>query len=165
MRLLALALFCLSGAALAQERWDHNGSIGVHTGFGVEGRTSIGIGQSDGGARLFPELGLTFAVANRWELKAAGRVTFLGPLGVAFLAGARSSFGDQFKTFFDLDLNVHVVPIFTIGPRIAFGVQYEFTSIIGAFASAGMQFGVGPAGIRLGFEAMIGLQLRSYLLE
>ena len=66
----------------------------------------------------------------------------------------RSFYGDRFKTFFDLDLNVHALPIVTIGPRVAFGVQYELLNVIGAFACAGVQFGVGPAGARIGFEVM-----------
>lgn len=165
MRAFALALVVVGLPALAQERWDHNGSIGVHTGFGIEGRTSAGMMQSDSGLKLFPELGVMVALSERWQIKAAGRFTFIGNPGLAFLAGMRSLYGKRFKTFFDLDLNVHALPIITIGPRVAFGVQYELASIVGVFASGGVLFGVGPAGIRFGVEAMVGLQLRSYLLE
>lgn len=167
MRGWAVALILgLASTAFAQERWDHQGSISLLTGFGVEGRTSIGIKQADSGVRLFPELGATFPLSARWHLKGAGRISLLGStVGLSFLAGVRSFYGDRFKTFFDLDLNVHAMPIVTIGPRVAFGVQYELLDVIGAFACAGVQFGVGPAGARIGFEVMIGLQFRSYLLE
>lgn len=162
--LLSISIFCAS-TALA-ERWDHRGSIGLLTGFGVEGRAAVGVGQSDTGVRLFPELGGTFALSDHWNVKAAGRLSFLGAaFGLSFLGGVRSTYGDRFKTFFDLDLNVHVLPIVTIGPRVAFGVQYELLEVIGAFACAGVQFGVGPAGARIGFEVMAGLQFRSYLFE
>lgn len=152
--------------AFAQDRWDHAGSIGLLTGFGYENRVSIGRGTSDTGHRLFPELGGTLALSKTWSLKASTRLSLLGStVGLAFLGGARSTFGERFKTFVDLELAVHVLPIITIGPRAAFGVQYELTSVIGAFASGGVQFGVSPVGIRLGLEVMIGLQFRSYLLE
>ncbi|MBL8918736.1 MAG: hypothetical protein JNJ54_07765 [Myxococcaceae bacterium] len=166
MRRWVLALTVLAGPAVAQERWDHQGALSLLAGFGVEGRASIGVGQSDRGVRLFPELGGTFPLSARWHLKGAGRLSFLGPVvGLSFLAGVRSLYGERFKTFFDLDLNVHALPIVTIGPRVAFGVQYELFSVLGAFAAAGVQFGVGPAGGRIGFEVMIGLQARTYLLE
>ncbi|MCU0698073.1 MAG: hypothetical protein MUC96_16325 [Myxococcaceae bacterium] len=161
-----LVIVFLAGTAFAQERWDHRGSVGLLTGVGVEGRTSIGVMQSDSGARLLPEVGGTLALSERWHLKLAGRLALLGPqVGVMILAGVRSTYGQRFKTFFDLDASVNAVPLFTIGPRVAFGVQYELAEIVGAFASAGVNFGVGPAGARLGFELMIGLQFRSYLLE
>jgi hypothetical protein len=164
-RSLLLTLL-LAGPALAEERWDHRGSVSLLTGMGVEGRTSIGVMQSDSGARLLPEVGGTLALSERWNLKLAGRLALLGPqMGVMVLGGVRSTFGQRFKTFFDLDLSVNAVPIFTIGPRVAFGVQYELSEIVGAFASAGVNFGVGPSGARLGFELMVGLQFRSYLLE
>jgi hypothetical protein len=161
-----LLITVLFGFTALAERWDHRGSIGLLTGFGVEGRAAVGIGQADTGVRLFPELGGTFALSDHWNVKAAGRVSFLGAVvGLSFLGGVRSTFGDRFKTFFDLDLNVHVLPIVTIGPRVAFGVQYELLEVLGAFACAGVQFGVGPAGARIGFEVMVGLQFRSYLFE
>jgi hypothetical protein len=161
-----LLLVMLAGAAAAQERWDHRGSVGLLAGFGVEGRSSIGIMQSDSGARLFPELGGTLALSDRWHLKLAGRLSLLGQsLGVMIIAGVRSTYGQRFKTFFDLDASVNAVPVFTIGPRVAFGVQYELFDVVGAFTSAGVNFGVGPAGARIGFEFLVGLQFRSYLLE
>lgn len=167
MRRWVLLLAFVPKLAFSQgfERWDHGGSLGLMTGFGVEGRTAIGVGQSDTGLRLFPEVGGMLALSTRWQLMAAARLSFLGPLGLSFLAGGRSTFGQRFKTFFDLDLNVHVLPIVTVGPRVAFGVQYELLSVVGVFACAGLQFGVGPAGIRLAPELVVGLQFRSYLLE
>lgn len=164
---MVLALSLVLGAAAAHaQRWDHRGSLGLLTGVGVDGRSSIGVGQSDSGVRLFPELGGTLALSERLSLKAAGRLFLLGPqLGLAFLGGIRSSFGARFKTFFDLDLTVHVVPIVTIGPRVGFGVQYELLDVLGVFAVAALQFGVGPQGARIGGELLIGLQFRSYLFD
>ena len=80
----------LASTAFAQERWDHQGSISLLTGFGVEGRTSIGVRQADSGVRLFPELGATFPLSTRWHLKGAGRISLLGStIGLSFLAGVR----------------------------------------------------------------------------
>jgi hypothetical protein len=161
-----LFITLLSASIAHAERWDHRGSVGLLTGFGLEGRAAVGVGRSDTGLRVFPELGGTFALSERWALKAAARVSFLGPVvGLSFLGGVRSMYGDRFKTFFDLDFNVHALPLVTFGPRVAFGVQYELLDVVGAFACAGVQFGVGPAGARIGFEVMLGLQFRSYLFE
>lgn len=165
MRFAAL-LVLLASSAFAQERWDHQGSLGLTIAAGYENRTSITIGNADTGHRLIPEIGGTLALTRSWSAKLAGRVAFFGPqLGLSFLGGLRSTFGDRFKTFFDLDLAVHAVPIFTIGPRVAFGVQYELSEVIGVFAVAGVQLGVAPRGIRFGAEVLIGLQFRTYLLE
>ncbi len=163
---IALVFGLVSCSALAQQRWDHRGSLGLITGFGVDGRSAFGLVQSDNGARLFPELGATLSVSDRWNVMLAGRLSFLGPaLGLSFIGGVRSTYGERFKTFFDLNLAVHAVPLFTIGPRFAFGVQYELLDVIGAFASAGVQFGVGPTGARFAGELTVGLQFRTYLFE
>lgn len=167
-RLVRLATLCLLVAwpALAQERWDHHGSIGLTAAVGYENRTSITIGGADTGHRLIPELGGTVALTRGWSATFAGRLSLLGAqLGLSFIGGVRSSFGERFKTFFDLDAAVHVVPIFTVGPRVAFGVQYELLDVMGAFAAGGVQFGFGPSGVRVGFEVLAGLQFRSYLFE
>jgi hypothetical protein len=158
----------VSGATHAQnqERWDHRGSIGLLVGGGVEARSAIGpSGQGDTGVRLIPEVGGTFALSERLNLKISGRVGLLGPAltGMA-LAGVRSLYGERFKTFFDLEASV-TFPVFTIGPKVAFGVQYELLNVIGAFASGGVNFGVGPTGARLGFELMLGFHFRTYLFE
>jgi hypothetical protein len=163
---LTLVVGLVSCSASAQQRWDHRGSLGLTTAFGVDGRSAIGVAQSDNGVRLFPELGATLSVSDRWNVMLAGRLSLLGPtLGLSFIGGVRSTYGQRFKTFFDLNLAVHAVPIFTIGPRFAFGVQYELLDVIGAFASAGVQFGVGPAGARFAAEVVVGLQFRTYLFE
>jgi hypothetical protein len=152
--------------AVAEARWDHRGSVGLLAGVGVEARSALGTGLSDSGARLLPELGGTLALSERWQAKLSGRVALLGPaVGVMVLGGVRSTFGQRLKTYFDLDATVNVVPIFTVGPRVAFGVQYELGELVGLFAAAGVNFGAGPAGVRLGLEFSLGLQLRSYLLE
>ncbi len=86
-------------------------------------------------------------------------------LDLAAIAGYRAYFGmDRWKTFFDLDLIAFARPTWGLGPRIGFGVQYELTSILGVFASAAAQLGYGNA-FRIDVDALIGLQLRSYLLE
>lgn len=162
----AVLLILVATPVLAQERWDHRGSVGLLTSFGYENRLSLTQGGSDNGHRLFPELGGSLAISQTWSATLRGRLTFLGSsVGLSFLGGARSSFGERFKTFVDLDLAFHALPIVTVGPHLGFGVQYELTSVIGAFAAAGIQFGFSPVGIRLGLEVMIGLQFRSYLLE
>ena len=48
------------------------------------------------------------------------------------------SFGyEQLKTFFDLELAVHVAPFVTVGVRGGFGVQYDFLPVMGVYAQIG----------------------------
>jgi hypothetical protein len=51
-----------------------------------------------------------------------------------------------------------------VGPRLGFGLQLELSPIAGVFVSTGLQL-QGGAALRFAAELMLGLQLRTYLLE
>jgi hypothetical protein len=160
------ALLLLSTAAAAQERYDHRGSLGLIAGAGGEIVSAAATGTSDNGVRLPIEVGGTASITDRTEAKVAARIAALGPaLDWSALAGVRSSFGyEKWKTFFDLDFAAHFAPVWTLGARVAVGVQYDFLPTMGVYSALGGQLG-GGAGMRLSFELVIGFQFRSYLLE
>jgi hypothetical protein len=155
------------GSAAAEERYDHRGALGVTLAGGGGRKDLLGLSISDSGWRGEVEVGLTFAVTRAGsEVKVAGRLTLGGEvIDGSALAGFRSYFGyERWKTMLDLDLSVHFTPIFTIGPRLGFGVEYELLSVMGIFAQLGAQLGFGR-GLRLSFDGMIGVQFRTYILE
>lgn len=166
---VAGALLC-SGVALADERFDHHGSLGLTAAFGGEFVTAVSLNDSgERGARLPLELGGTFAVGNHSELRLAARlspgISPITALGASFYGGLRNSFGyEQWKTFFDLELAVHATPFLAFGARGAFGVQFDFLPIMGAYAQVGAQLG-GATSLRLSFELIVGMQFRTYLFE
>ena len=113
-------------------------------------------------------LGVTAAIgSNGNELKLfalAGRRTEMSPAW-SFSLGYRGYFGEErFKTFFDLDGTVDVTPAFAVGPRIGVGFQYEVNSLVGVFVALAAHVGAGNGGI-FGGDALVGFQIRSYLLE
>ncbi|MDP1821975.1 MAG: hypothetical protein Q8L48_01990 [Archangium sp.] len=167
---VVLSLLMLPGVVSAEERYDHRGSLGLTVAAGSEFVTAIStMATGERGWRIPLELGATFSLTNHIELRAAGRIApGISPItalaGSAY-AGMRNSFGyDQLKTFFDLELAVHVAPFFAIGARGAFGVQYDFLPIMGVYAQLGGQLG-GATSLRLSFELMAGVQFRTYLFE
>lgn len=168
-----LLLLAFAAPARAEERYDHRGALGLTVASGAEFVSFIGPqGGSESAARLPLELGGTWSLTDRTELRLAGRLspflggrTVTGALAGTVLAGIRNVRGlDQWKTFFDLDLAVHVAPALIIGARAAFGVQYDFLPVMGVYAQVGGQLG-GGAGLRLSFEGLVGLQFRTYVLE
>ncbi len=171
MRAVFLAGALLAaGLSRAEERYDHRGALGLTAAVGGEFVTAVsGVGTGEAGFRLPLELGGTFSVGDQTELRAAARLSpGLGPitaLGASFYAGIRNFFGyEQWKTFFDLELAVHVTPYLAIGVRGAFGVQFDFLPIMGVYAQLGGQLG-GASSLRLSFEVMAGMQFRTYLFE
>lgn len=168
--LLVAGALLAAGPALADERFDHHGSLGLTVAFGGEFVTAVAITSvGERGARLPIELGGTFSLAEHTELRAAARLSpGVAPItlvGTSFYAGIRNSYGyEQWKTFFDLDLAVHATPFLAIGIRGAFGVQFDFLPIMGVYAQLGAQLG-GATSLRLSFELMAGLQFRTYLFE
>lgn len=174
MRRAAPALLLLLGllplAAWADERFDHRGSLGLLIGGGgvaQENLYLLTVGQRDSGLRGLADLGGTWAIGeNGNELAAWVRGTIGGgKLGLSVIGGYRGYFGyDRFKTFLDLDLALQAQPYFTLGPRIGGGVQYELSPIAGVYAGLAMQ-AAGGSGLLLSGELIVGLQLRSYLLE
>lgn len=173
-RAVLLLLFALATPARAEERFDHRGALGLTVASGAEFVSFIGPqGGSESSGRVPLELGGTWSITDRTELRLAGRLSPLvagrtvtsGGLAGTVLAGLRNVRGlDQWKTFFDLDLAVHVAPALIIGARAAFGVQYDFLPVMGVYAQIGGQLG-GGAGLRLSFEGVVGLQFRTYVLE
>ena len=94
---VAGALLC-SGVALADERFDHHGSLGLTAAFGGEFVTAVSLSDSgERGGRLPLELGGTFAVGNHSELRLAARlspgISPITALGASFYGGLRNSFG------------------------------------------------------------------------
>lgn len=164
-----LGLLALAPKIYADERFDHRGAIGLLLGTGVDFKDSIPARQfeRDQGLRHNVDLGGTWAIGHDGnEIRGWGRGSFgARNKDWAVAAGYRGYFGqDRVKTFFDLDAVLHLTPIFTAGPRVGIGIQYEITSIWGVFVATGVQIGVG-AGLRFSFDAMAGMQIRTYLLE
>ena len=184
-----LVVLVLASTARADERFDHRGSVGLLLGTTGEYKaaTSLG-GGGDEGFRLGTELGATYSIGSDGnEVKAAVRTLFGGieagcsarqtcaPVDIGIFFGYRGYFDlGHWKTFFDIDAAQHFVPrlspasansqLYTIGPRIGIGVQLDFLPVAGAFAILEAQIGFGD-GLRYGAALMIGVQLRSYLLE
>ena len=170
MRALIAVALLASGLCLAQERYDHRGALGFTVAAGGEIVTAISSqALGERGFRIPLELGGTLSVSDHNELRLAAR---LGPgispitaLSASFYGGIRNSIGfDQWKTFFDFELAVHVTPFLSFGARGAFGVQYDFLPIMGVYAQIGGQLG-GASALRLSFELMAGVQFRTYLFE
>jgi hypothetical protein len=127
----------LASAASAQN-FEHRGSLGLTIAGGGEYATAVANALTDNGFRGPIELGGTLSVTEHTELRLAGRLglpTITGSkLDYSAYAGIRNSRGERFKTFFDLELAAHFAPLWTIGVRVGFGVQYEFLPVFGAFA-------------------------------
>ncbi len=164
---LVVAVVASAAAAFAN---DHHGSLGLTVATGGDVVTAVGAtGASDRGVRIPIEIGATLGLFNRTELRLAGRfapgVPPLTGFGGAIFGGIRNSLGfDQWKTFFDLDLAVHVAPLISVGVRAAFGAQYDFLPVMGVYATLGAQLG-GATSLRLSFELIIGIQFRTYLFD
>ncbi len=167
-----VALCCallVAGGASAQS---HRGSLGLTVATGGEGLTLISTStqvMSESGFRVPIELGATLGITDKSELTLSGRfmpgVYSVSFVGAALFAGLRQSFGyEKWKTFFDLQLAIHVAPAFTAGARFAFGVQYDFLDVMGVYAALGAQLG-GALALRLSGELIIGLQFRTYVFE
>lgn len=150
-------------SALAQE-FTHRGALGLTVAGGGEYLTSAGTGVALNGFIAPLELGATWSLTEATELRAAGRLSVPGPkYGSSFYAGIRNSRGERVKTFFDLELAVHVTPFWTAGLRLGLGVQVELLPVLGTYVVAGLQGG-GGAGLRLSFELLVGVQFRTYVL-
>ena len=175
----ALLLLLVARAVQAEEpvaTYQHRGSLGGHVATGSE-FVSSSVWSGDSGFRLLVEAGGTVALGEKFELKVAGRLTpWPGLLSGAILAGLRGSYGyAQFKTFFDLDLLVHLAsrvdaqgqPLrvaASVGPHVSLGAQYDFSQVAGVYAALGGTIGFGN-GLRSQFELLVGLQFRTYIFE
>lgn len=146
---------------------DHRGAVGLLLGPSLELGEWVRGGKFDEYARGGGYAGLSFAIGvNGNELHAWARALRNGDsIAWSGVAGYRGYFGeDQLKTFFDLGARFDVTPEASAGPRLGFGVQWEFSSFAGVFAGLAAHLGAGN-GLRFSAEAFTGIQLRSYLLE
>jgi hypothetical protein len=163
-------LLVLALASLTARANDHRGSLGLLVGTGGEYVTGISnSGSSDRGFRVPIELGGTLGLFNHTELLLAARLApgFAPNFGtaVSFYGGLRNGWAlGDWRSFFGLELAVHVVPLITVGARVAFGVQYDFHPLVGVYAQLGAQLGGGQA-LRLSFEGVVGVQFRTYLFD
>jgi hypothetical protein len=161
---VALGL-CVASPVRADERLDHRGSLGLSFAGGPLVR-SLSNRLPDSGLRAFGDIGLTFSVlGERVELMVLGRITSGETIGSFAAAGIRSTFGyEHLKTFFDLNVAFGFTPAFVVGGRAAVGVQYDFVSVFGVFASVGGVI-AGGQGLMLQGEFQLGVQFRSYLFD
>lgn len=171
MRLSALLLVAAgllaAPEAFADERFDHRGAVGLLLGGGGEYMNGLRSSELSAGFRADADVGGTFAIGvDGNELLLLGRGSFGGPAADwSAVFGYRGYFGQgRLKTFFDLDAAIHATPFVAAGPRVGFGLQVEVTQILGIYAGLAAQVGFGR-GIRFDGELVLGVQLRSYLLE
>lgn len=162
------SILLAASTALGDQRFDHRGAVGLVVGGGLEHKTASASDlPAETGFRTDADVGITYAIGyDGDEIVAFARGTFGGPLPDLSVAGGyRGYFGlERWKTFVELGGALHLWPKLAVGPRIAFGVQYELTSNVGAFLSLGTQLGFGRI-MRFDGELIGGVQLRSYLLE
>ena len=149
------------------ERWDHRGAVGLLAGVGLDVQDRVkGQLATEQAGRFAGILGGTFAIGNDGnELKLFVQAFARAGTAWAVSAGYRGYFGqERFKTFYDLDGRFDVSPVFTVGPRLGLGLQYEATQTLGVFATLATHIGVGN-GVVFSGEVFVGVQLRTYLLE
>lgn len=165
-RALQLFVALLAASAGAQARLDHERAVGLLLDAGGGASSAIAPGSADVGPRALVDVGLTWGATERLELLLGGRLSLGGsaPDG-AVLAGVRLSYSlERWKTFVDGAVITHVRPLTTVGARAGFGVMYEVSSVFGVYALIGGEAG-GGQGLRLGFDAALGVQLRSWLFD
>jgi hypothetical protein len=164
---LALITTLISSIAFADS---HRGSLGLTVAAGFEPVSSVAVdGPGDRGFRVPLELGGTLGLFTHTSLRLAARVgaplPSLSSWAFSFFGGVRNAFSiGQWVTFFDLELAVHATPLFAVGARAGFGVQYDVLPIMGVYALISGQLAGGYA-LRLSGDVMIGVQFRSYLFE
>src|ERR1700687_139478 len=166
-RRLFLTAVLLSTTAQAMERWDHRGAVGLLTAVGLDVQDRVkGEVATEQAGRFAGILGGTWAIGNDGnEVKLFVQAFARGGTAWAISAGYGGYFGqERFKTFYDLDGRFDLSPVFTVGPRVGLGLQYEATQTIGVFAMLATRIGVGN-GWAFSGEAFVGVQLRTYLLE
>jgi hypothetical protein len=190
----ALILTSLVLISAQEERLDHHGSVGLLLGtsgrvqasndsysngwrgtLDLGGTFNVGYGSNElvfagrfglGGAQLGTRFGTsTCAGANIPTVACASPDGRLRALDLDFYGGYRGYFGSEhIKTLFDLDVALQLTPLVAAGPRLAFGAEWDFSALIGAYATLGVQLGFGQElGIKA--ELLLGFHLRSFILE
>ncbi len=161
--LLMLLLLGLSAApASAQELFPHKGSVGLIVGLGPAARTASALGST--GLLALGEVGLTLGLFEHQELLLFARPGYQNGLRLGLATGVRSVYGlNAWKTFLDLTVSAELVPNFFIGPRGAFGVQYDFGHLFGVYSALGLGIGFGN-GLFVQGELTLGFHFRTYVL-
>ena len=148
-------------------RLDHRGALGVIVGGGIAFQeTVLKYGVAESGRAPFLQTEVTFplgAQGNEWTL--AVSTAFGDRVTVAIAGGIRAYFGEEaWKTFVTVEATLHVTPAVSIGPRLGFGVQWDFAQVAGAFVQVSAEVTAGQ-GIRYGAAALAGFQFRTYIFE
>lgn len=165
--LVAVALASSSAAlAVEDDPVNHYGSVGLLVAGGGQLRSANVASNLPPGLLPLLDVGATVGLTPEGgELKLVARGSGRGgALELGVYGGYRSYYGEAFKTFFDLDLALHVTPNLTIGPRAALGVQFDLTSVAGLFMTAAAQLGFGSA-LRFDAELLAGVQLRTFIFD
>jgi hypothetical protein len=170
-------LFLFVPAARAQERrasLEHAGSVGLLVGLGPLYSTIVVANcPSCGGTRVINgfagvlDLGGSIAVgAEGAELTARLRLARLWAAGgESLLLGFRRSFGvEEWKTYFEIELEAMLRPTWLLGPRAVLGVMHDFSPVFGLYAEGGLAVDIG-GGRRVGVDVTFGAQARSFLLQ
>ncbi|MFN0062580.1 MAG: hypothetical protein ACKVPX_08680 [Myxococcaceae bacterium] len=164
----ALTAGAVHAADSRPTRLDHRGAVGGFVALGGQYVSILNGGRIvEDGLRVPVTVGFSVApFESGHELLLAARGSFLNARpSWAVWAGYRIFFGQEnWKTFLDLGLVSVVRPLFSIGPRIGFGVLYDFVPEVGVYAAAAAEVG-GGAGFRFGADVGIGLQVRTYWLD
>jgi hypothetical protein len=163
-------LWLVAPAARAEdvERTDHRGALGLLVGGGADFKREVTTGgDTEEGVRALLETLVSFPIGlsgNEWTVGA--RTGFGGPkVDVALTGGIRAYFGeDRFKTYLTAEVAVHIVPDVTAGPRLGFGIQYDFLPTVGVYLGGAAEVTAGQ-GIRIGGAVTAGLQFRTYVFE
>jgi hypothetical protein len=191
-RALLASSLLLSAPALAIERFDHRGSLGLLVSGGLGGFDSVafgglrdlcaGLAPACNGSRYWLDLGLSYGLESGNDLVVRAQGDFAGggvPFDFALEGGYRIYFGrERLKTFFEVDGSLHTMPVhyldsngnaqfspaLSLGPAFAVGVQYEVTPIFGVFGEIQAGLDIGQI-LRFAAHAAVGVQLRTYIFE
>jgi len=172
-RALGVALLLITPRVLADERFDHRGSLGLIVAGDYSGVDSIGLSvpKKDEGLRYVLDLGATRAIGYDGNevlgmLSLGFDAPTLQPVDLGVAGGYRGYFGSgRIKTFVDLDLSAHALRLFTVGPRVGIGAQWEIASVLGVFFGLIGELGIGTVELRYSAQLTLGFQPRTYLLE
>ena len=167
-----VAALCAAAATSASAdeelpRLDHRGALGVILAGGISFQeTALHYGVAEEGRSPLVQAEVTFPLGvsgNEWTLAVA--TAFNTPVTVAVAGGIRAYFGDEaWKTFVTVEGTLHVTPAVSAGPRLGFGVQWDFSQVAGAFIQVAVEATAGQ-GIRFGASALAGFQFRTYIFD
>lgn len=159
----------LAHPALAEEvpRLDHRGALGGIIAGGVAFQETVlqyGVAERGRAALVLGQLTFPLGVqGNEWTVGVG--TAFSDPVSVAVAGGVRLYFGDEaWKTFVTIEGTLHVTPAVSAGPRLGFGVQWDFAQVAGTFVQLAAEVTAGQ-GIRFGASVVAGFQFRTYIFE